>query len=79
MRIQQRWSALNKKGGVQPLSCAYRSAWIKKGDLKRDEESDRTSRAKEKRRRVEEVASMKRRKKGHSCMGRQCMFKGPGE
>ena len=38
-------------------------AWAKRGDLERDEEADLASRAKEKRRRVEEGASMKGRKR----------------
>ena len=38
-------------------------AWTQRGDLERDEEADLTSRAKEKRMRVEEGASMKRRKR----------------
>jgi hypothetical protein len=38
-------------------------AWAKRGDLDRDEEADLTSRAKERRRRVEEGASMKRRER----------------
>ena len=37
--------------------------WAKRGDLERKEEADLASRAKEKRRRVEEGASMKRRKR----------------
>jgi hypothetical protein len=60
-----------QKGRVQPVQAqltrmdvdvlweqkCWDQAWAKRGDLKRDEEADLTSRAKEKRMRVEEGAS----------------------
>ena len=83
MRIQQRGSVLNKRGEFNRCKLTrmdvdvmweqkcWDQAWAKRGDLERDEEADLTSRAKEKRRRVEEGASMKKmkREEGSSVWG----------
>jgi hypothetical protein len=73
--IQQRGSVLNKRGEFKRCKLiqmdvnvmweqkCWDQAWAKTGDLEREEEADLTSRAKEKRRRVKEGASMKRRKR----------------
>ena len=75
VRIQQRGSVLNKRGEFNRCKLTrmdvdvmweqkcWDQAWAKREDLERDEEADLTSRAKEKRMRAEEGASMKRRKR----------------
>ena len=73
VRIQQRRSVLNQRGEFNQCKITrmdvdvmweqkcWDQAWVKRGDLERDEEANLTSRAKEKRRSVEEGVSMKRR------------------
>jgi hypothetical protein len=83
-RIQQRWSVLNKRGEFNQCKLTRMDVIVmweqKRGDLERDEEPDLTSRAKEKRRRVEEGAGMKRRNREEiTSVWGESMFKGPGE